>query len=202
MQKELPRATGTRTTYTNTTLRTRPHTHRLAQIKTQKKRNKGKTFLLCRPGRPARSGRIAAKWRTLRLVRPAPLAARPFSSVRGTSAQLRSRYVRSARCPSQTLVARTVPSRSFVSHKHPRSRASPSTTRRRLMNHLRDDLDEPPNHRTTFFFFLLSFPRSRTNSLFLHEFDNSLGTRRSRVPSHARYFIAPDSAPLHTPHTR
>ena len=73
-------------------------------------------------------------------------ASRSTSSVRGTSAQLRSRYVRSARCPSQTLVARTVPSRSFVSHKHPRSRASPSTTRRRLMNHLRDDLDEPPNN--------------------------------------------------------
>ena len=44
-------------------------------------KEKGKTFLLCRPGRPARSGRIAAKWRTLRLVRPAPCAVRPLSSM-------------------------------------------------------------------------------------------------------------------------
>ena len=42
--------------------------------------------------------------------------------------------------PGPTPFARTVPSRSFVSHKHPRLRASPSTTRRRLLNHLRADL--------------------------------------------------------------
>ena len=41
------------------------HTH----TQTQNKRNKKGTSLPCRPGRPARSGLIVAKWRTLRLVR-------------------------------------------------------------------------------------------------------------------------------------
>ena len=81
--------------------KTRPHTLRLAQIKNPE-RNKRKKLPLCwsRQGRwlgPSRGKKNGARCVS-------------FDQLRcGTSS--------SARCPTQTLVARTVPSRSFVSHK-------------------------------------------------------------------------------------
>ena len=73
-EKKLPRTTGTRTTYTNTTLWTRPHTHRLAQIKPQnnsRKKEIKKNFPWAGPGRAAGLGRVAAKWRPTGLLRTA-----------------------------------------------------------------------------------------------------------------------------------
>ena len=89
----------------------------------------------------ARSGRIVAKWRTLRLVCSAPLAARPFSSARGTSVQLRSRHARSLSFSFFLL--------SFPMNHRSQPRRPPITTSTLsppgcLSPH--DDHDEPPNN--------------------------------------------------------
>ena len=107
--------------------KTRPHDTHTRTNKNPEKEIKEKPSLLCRPGRPARSGRIVAKWRTLRLVRPAPLSARPFSSVsrrlfcEATRGAL-SRHVLSASCPDPTLLRCPHPA------PHPFSKTSCSPT--------------------------------------------------------------------------
>ena len=117
--------------------------HTLAQIKPQKEKKKEKPSLVRRgQGRwlePSRGENGAQLRRQHSPSVTSELAARPFSSVRGTSAQLRSRHVRSLYF----------------------SRTSPRTTNHDL------DLDSftssTPNHRTSFLFFL-TFSPITTNS--------------------------------------
>ena len=110
------------------------------------------------------------------VVRPAPLAARPSSSVRGMSVQLRSRHVRSlhfARTSPRTTNHDLDPSPLFFHEPH----------------------TEPPNkHRTTPSPPTSPLRLSSTTSTLFDHFDDGL--------SENAHYMAPDSAPLHPPHSR
>ena len=108
-QKEIPRIRDTRKAYSILLGRTRPHNTHTPKPKEKKKG----TSLLSRPDRPARSGRIAAKWRTF-----CCRARSVVVSTHSLLSPLSSRTTFSVPSPLQQLRTTTNNNHSRSSHTH------------------------------------------------------------------------------------